>query len=87
MSANRGATEAAGVVTWPTIGSLTNGASQIDTVIVIAPASGSITNDLDGRPERGPLEVTTSTVRSPNVKAGPADNTVLYEITIDHFDR
>ena len=95
ISANRGATEAAGVVTWPTIGSLVNGATQVDTVIVVAPASGSITNVVrattsttDPNAADNRSEVTTSIGEVADlaiVKTGPASvnagDTVLYEIT------
>ena len=44
VSANRSATESGGVVTWPALATLANGASQVDSVVVVAPATGTITN-------------------------------------------
>ena len=45
VSASRGATPSSGVVTWPALASLANGASQVDTVRVAAPASlGTLLN-------------------------------------------
>ncbi|HEU0013994.1 MAG TPA: DUF11 domain-containing protein [Longimicrobium sp.] len=39
VSATNGGTHASGVVTWPAIASLANGASRVDTVVVVAPFS------------------------------------------------
>src|SRR5439155_377707 len=44
VSASNGGTTSSGVVTWPTVGSLSNGASVTRTVTVTAPASGTLVN-------------------------------------------
>src|SRR5438093_1298318 len=44
VSASDAGSEAAGVVTWPTVGSLTNGASLSRTVTVTAPPTGTLIN-------------------------------------------
>lgn len=44
VSATGGGTHAGGVVTWPAIAVLANGASQSETVTVIAPPSGTLLN-------------------------------------------
>src|SRR5205085_2537105 len=44
VSASNGGTPSSGVVTWPTIASLANGASASYTVTVIAPPTGTIVN-------------------------------------------
>jgi uncharacterized repeat protein (TIGR01451 family) len=44
VSADNGGTEAGGVVTWPALASLANGASAVYTVTVTAPATGTLLN-------------------------------------------
>ena len=44
VSADNGGTEAGGVVTWPAIASLANGASAVVTVTITAPATGTLLN-------------------------------------------
>ena len=96
--ANRSAAHAAGVVAWPSLATLASGSTQVDTVRVIAPASGTMTN----------VTAVTSTTADPDatnnadtattavtaqadvqiVKAGPATanagDTVTYVVTISN---
>src|SRR5206468_2163834 len=44
VSADNGGTQAAGVVTWPTVATLANGASVTHFVTVTAPAAGTLVN-------------------------------------------
>ncbi|HEY3215102.1 MAG TPA: OmpA family protein [Candidatus Eisenbacteria bacterium] len=44
VSASNGGTQAAGIVTWPGVANLANGASFSRTVTVIAPATGTLVN-------------------------------------------
>ena len=68
LSASRGASEAAGVVTWPTLATLANGGTVSDTVIVVAAAAGIVTN--------------TAWVSSPTADPNTADNRSTLTTTI-----
>ena len=95
VSANRSAAESGGVVTWPALATLANGASQIDSVVVVAPASGPVVNiatALSGTADPDATSnldsLSTIVVEQADlevIKTGPASanagDTVIYVIT------
>ncbi|TMQ64893.1 MAG: DUF11 domain-containing protein, partial [Candidatus Eisenbacteria bacterium] len=96
VSASNGGSEAGGVVTWPTVTNLANGASVTRTVTVTAPASGTLlnagsatssTNDPDASNNNGSAaasRVTTTVAEQADLavaKSGPATVGALGSIT------
>ncbi len=99
VSASDSGVESAGVVTWPTIGTLAANDTVTYTVTFVAPATGSITNvaavtsattDPDG--SNGTASVTTSVTGQADLavtKTGPASvnagDTITYTVQVVNF--